>query len=407
MANCAITSNLTIRGIAVNRRKLQNRFVAVLFCTFVTIAIGGVAEEKDNKRFSDNKTARHATATIEDSFQDALRKIPWNSLAPTTKARIKTVVATPSIFRRLPQQSVYTDSEIYQYLLEHPDIVVGFWEKLGVTQISLRELSEDRFLMKETGGTTAVAEVLYRTRDLCIVHAKGQYRGPLLAKPIDGEAVLVLRSRFLRDDDNEPYVICQLDSFVRLDGVGADLIAKLLSNVLGKIADSNFEQTIGFVGNVSDAATNNTGKVKDLSSKMRNVRNDVRDDFSDVVDRVASRGAKRGPRVYPDRVFPEYVELPIPMSHTTEESCPLSSYSIPMPIISRQTQSVSQTTNVPETSEHEEKSAEEKSIAPPTIQEAELPIPIGVSTLGDGPVEPPKNRVIFRKPNVSTTEPDA
>ena len=357
--------------------------VGIFVC--LILAAGAFAEERETRRSRENRTSRNVATTIDESLQDALRRIPWDALSSAAKTKIKPVIATHSIFRRLPLQAVYTDAEMYQFLVEHPDIVVGFWEKLGVTQISLRELSEDRFLMKETGGTTAVAEVLYRTRDICIVYAKGQYRGTLLAKPIDGEAVLILRSRFLRDEDNEPYTICQLDSFVRLDNVGVDLVAKLFSSVLGKIADGNFEQTVGFVGNVSEAATTNTERVKDLSLQMKGVRKEVRDDFSDVADRVAARGAKRG-----TLEFPEYVELPIPAEPATEPA-PFTAYGIPMPIIARQTQPFPTERNVTETSNDMEVSA---------IHDDAASVPIGFSMLGDGLIEPTKGRVIFRKPNV-------
>jgi len=375
MANCATTSNYGFRGSAVKWRKLRGSLVGIFLCVFFVVSFGAFAEEKQTRRSEKNRETRNTAATADDSLEDSLRRIPWDSLSATVKAKIKPVIAAHSIFRRLPQQSVYTDSEIYQFLVEHPDIVVGFWEKLGITQISLRELSEDRFLMKETAGTTAVAEVLYRTRDLCIVYAKGQYRAGLL---IDGETVLILHSRFLRDDDDEPYIVSQLDSFVRLNNVG-DLLVKPLSNMLGKVADSNFEQTIGFVGNVSDAATNNSERVKEISSRIGGVRKDVRDDFFDVVDRVAARGAKRE-----TRVFPEYTELPVSVGHGIEPSS-FAVYSIPIPTISRQAQSVSKEQSVTKTAEDDK-----------------TPIPMGCLTFGDEPIEPPKSRVIFRKPNVPT-----
>ena len=111
---------------------------------------------------------------------------------------------------------------------------------------------------------------------------------------------------------------------------------------------------------------------------MKGVRKDVRDNFSDVVDRVASRGAKRG------RILPEYAENPI-QSAREMEPCPFTAYSIPMPIITRQTQPQPLELNVAE----------------PVEEEATTPIPIGFSTLVDDQNEPPKNRVVFRKPNIS------
>jgi len=375
MANCAKTTNS-------KESPFSGGLVGIFLCVFLAAATGGFAEEKQTKRSERNREPRNTAATVDDSLQNALKRIPWDVISSAAKTKMKPVITGHSIFRRLPVQTVYADLEIYHFLVEHPDVVVGFWEQFGITQVSVRELSEDRFLMKETGGTTAVAEVLYRSRNLCIVHAKGQYRGTLLGRPIDGEAVLLLHSRFFQDEDDEPYVVCQLDSFVRLDNIGADLVAKLLSNVLGKIADSNFEQTVGFVGNVSEAATYNTAKVKALSSQMKGVRKEVRDEFVAVVDRVAARGARES------YLFPEYVELPILKKHVTEP-VPFATYGIPRPILAKQAQPIHIDPRVMEISKSEEAPSTHFTVIPTTT-----------ATFVDIPVEPPQSRVIFRKPNI-------
>ena len=299
-----------------------------LFCLYLVTAIGFffvsspflshevLGQEKKNRKIAANEVqaARQASQmSQEQEVQDALKNIPWNSLGSDAKGKIRNVISAHSIFRRLPQQKIYSDPEMYHFLVEHPDIVVSFWQKLGVSQILLREQKDNRFWMKESTGTTAIAEVLYRTNDLCIVHGRGRYLGPLLAKAYDGEVVLILRSRFSRSVDNEPIVVCDLDAFVRIDNIGADLFAKLFATTLGKIADSNFEQTVAFVSHVSEAATINPDSVKNLSSKLTEVREEVRDDFGDVVQRVAIRAARRQ-----GRTFPQYYALDsLPREETT------------------------------------------------------------------------------------------
>jgi hypothetical protein len=166
--------------------------------------------------------------------------------------------------------------------------------------------------MKETTGTTAVAEVVYRTKDICIVYAKGLYKGPFLVRSYDGEAVLILRNRFMRDVNNEPIIICDLDVFVRIDHLGVDFLAKLFATTLGKIADSNFEQTVSFVGYVSESVGINAESVKRNGYQVKNVRETVREDFGDVVDRVAMRIARRNHRNFPGNSNFETETYPIP-----------------------------------------------------------------------------------------------
>jgi hypothetical protein len=193
----------------------------------------------------------------------------------------------------MPRQTVYADPEIYNFFVRHPDMVIGFWEQLGATQLTLREVRENRFVLKEMSDTTAIIDVLLRTNEICIVYAKGEYRGPVLAKSYQGEVVLILRTQFTRDEANEPMVVCDLDTFIQINSLGADVLAKLFFASLTKIADSNFEITTSFVSQISKAASNNTSALKTTAEEIDSVRQEVCSDFCNIVDRAAIRSVRR------------------------------------------------------------------------------------------------------------------
>ena len=226
-------------------------------------------------------------------MQSALQTLPWNELTPATQTKIRGVVSGSPLFHRMPQQEIYADPEIYQFLLRHPDMVIGFWEQLGATQLSLREVGENQYVLRETGGTVATVEVLHKTGNICIVYARGEYRGPLLSKGYHGEVILVLRTQYTRSETNEPMVICDLDAFIQINSLGADMLVKLFFASLAKVADSNFEVTVSFIGQVSRAATRTPVAVKDSAEEITSVREEVCAEFCDVVDRVAMRYARR------------------------------------------------------------------------------------------------------------------
>ncbi len=415
----------------------EGRWFAVLFLVPVLVfaclnTTALFAQNGQSGKTGESRSQKRPADTYDATLQDALKKIPWSELTTEQKSKIKPVIGGHSIFRRMPQQAVYTDPEVYQFLVRHPDVVVGFWEKLGVTQISLKELGDDRFLLKETGGTTAVAEVLYRSKDVCVVYAKGQYIGPFFAKSIDGESVLILRTRFLHDEDDEPYVISQLDSFVRIENSGADLIAKLLANVVGKIADSNFEQTIAFVGNVSEASTFNTNTVKRHCAEMKGVRKSVRSEFLDMVDRVAVRGRNPHVRELPERT--EYAGVDYSASARAAE-IEASTVSISQAPSEGSTPKMTPSIPVPTIAKLPQRERRERQPLPEPVAEhtpeidatVGIPIPIGVSTLGSettqqfnepSPFQPngntplpvgvstlgstaPKSGAVFRSPKVA------
>jgi hypothetical protein len=225
--------------------------------------------------------------------QTAIKKIPWDELSPPMKQKLSLIVQNHSIYHQLPTQAIFCDPEVYQYFLEHPDLLVGFWECLGLTQIALRETDTDRFNLVETTGTVADVGLFYRSTNCCVVYARGEYKSPITPRKIDGEALLILQSRYARNIENEPIIVCKLDVFVKIDSIGADLLVKLFATTLGKIADGNFEQTLGFVSHVSDTSAISANSVKKLTKSVKNVRPEVRNDFADIIDRVAIRASRR------------------------------------------------------------------------------------------------------------------
>ena len=246
-----------------------------------------------NARDAQNSQSANSAANMMREMQESRQNIPWNALSPSAQARVRSVVSGNPFFHRMPQQVFYADPEMYHFLLRHPDVVIGFWEHLGATQLSLREIRENQYILTETGGTTAFVEVLYRSYDLCIIYARGEYRGPLLARSYQGDAILVLRTQFARDEANEPVIIADLDTFVQVNSVGLDLLAKLFFTSLTKIADSNFEVTMGFVSQVSRAAARNGEDLKEAAEEISSLRQDVLEEFCAVVDRIAMRFARR------------------------------------------------------------------------------------------------------------------
>ena len=228
------------------------------------------------------------------AMQEAVRKIPWNGFTPQAKTKVQSILSGQTLYRRLPQQSVYCEPIMLNFLLDHPDTVVAMWEKLGVTQISLKEHGgPGRYMLRESVGSVGYVEVLYRSDKLCVVYSKGSYKGPFIPKNVEGETILLLQNTFERDEDGEPYVVVQLDAFVKIHNFGADVFAKLFAPMLGKVADNNLEQTIAFIGNVSESAQSNPEVVKRMALKLESVRKEVREEFVQIAYQTAKLAIDR------------------------------------------------------------------------------------------------------------------
>ncbi len=276
----------------------------------------------DGRQNSQNAKNAESAKTGNDSVS-----IPWNSLDEQSRKQVREVVDGKTFVRHMPQQVGYCDPGLYDFLVSHPDVVIELWELLGVTQISLKETGPDQYLLKEGTATTSRVEVLYKSKNLCIVYALGEYEAPLMPRKIKGDVVLVLKSRYGRDKEDRPVVQSDLDAYVRIHNPGAEMLAKVMIPVVGKIADSNFEQTVGFVMNLSEAAQEDFEPFQDYARRMRNVRPEVAEEFAVVteavfdreVDRYVAQAAARQKTIG---------ELAMPSSHSAEEAAPMPKYAL-------------------------------------------------------------------------------
>lgn len=272
---------MSIFRFTIIQKHFRVWYATAILVIYLCNTICAVAQQQDTENYDVASGSKMA-------YQQAVKRIPWNQLSKNSQTKTKDIVNNYTIFRRMPQQAVYCYPEMYNFLLAYPHTVVSMWEQLGVTQIAVKEIGPDLYQMKETTGTVAELEVIYRSQNLCLIYGKGTYRGPVIKKAIDGDVLLILQSRFGKDKLGEPFVVSRMDAFVRIHNPGAELIAKLLTPVVGKIVDNNFEQTVAFVGNVSDASQFNPEIVHDMAVKLKGVHPEIKNQLRRTIDMVAA-----------------------------------------------------------------------------------------------------------------------
>jgi hypothetical protein len=230
-----------------------------------------------------------ASAAAKD---EAIRLIPYQGLDSAARAKIDSVLADTALFRRLPVQVIQCDPEMYLFLVEHPDVVVNIWEVFGITQLAVHEIARDTFRVAEEGGTRGTMELLYASHDTHVFFAEGDCNGPMTGRPIHGRTLVVLKSGYVRETDGQYYVTCRLDAFLQVDRAGVELVTKTLQPIIGKVADVNFAQTVGFLGSLSRTAAANPSGVARLALKLTEVQPPVRDRFVELAQQVAAKTAQ-------------------------------------------------------------------------------------------------------------------
>jgi hypothetical protein len=222
----------------------------------------------------------------ESARKDAVAAIPLDKIDREDRAKVESVLANTSIFRRMPTRVVDCDPTMYLFLVRHPDVVVNIWELMNVSRLQLKQTDENRYQVIEPAGAVARFSYVYRSHDMHVLYGEGKYDGPLMARPAKGRGVLVLKCGYVRETDGRYYITSRLDSFVTIEPAGIELLGKTISPLVSKTVDNNFIQTVSFLGTLSRTAETNGVGVQRLAAKLKNVQPDVREQFADLVGKM-------------------------------------------------------------------------------------------------------------------------
>ena len=215
--------------------------------------------------------------------------LPMHRLTPQAQRQILDIAKNPTIYRRLPTQAIACDQEMFLLITRKPETLVGIWDLMGITKVQCRRVGPYKIEAVDGAGTTCKIDLIYGDNNLHIFVAEGSYDGSLAPRPIRGRGVIVLRSNYAQAAPGHTTVTGTIDCFVKFDNVGADLVARTLSGVIGRSADNNFIETARFVAQVNQAAKKNPPAMIDVAKRLPQVDLPTRKQFADVVQKIAQR----------------------------------------------------------------------------------------------------------------------
>jgi hypothetical protein len=227
--------------------------------------------------------------TSASTHDEAVRLIPLNRLPPETRSKVAAVIDNVSLYRRLPTESVDCEPDLFRFLVNNPDVLVNIWKVMGVSNVTLDRVDNDHYRCSDGDGTTARVEVVYRSAQVEVIYADGLYDGPLFPRPVRGQCVAVLQYTNNRQTSGRFEETAKLDTFLHVDNVGIELLAKLFQGLVGRTIDHNFAETVSFIGSVSRTAETNPRSIHRLAGKLDNVEPERRSQFVAVTDRVAMK----------------------------------------------------------------------------------------------------------------------
>jgi hypothetical protein len=223
--------------------------------------------------------------------EEATRAMPLAKLNRDARAKATNVIKNTSVYRRLPAQAIDCEPDLYAFLARNPEVVVNIWHLMGITKMTLDRVDATRYKVADGEGTKGQMEYLYASPELTVIYSEGTYDGPLYPRTVRGKCLMLLRTNYAQRSDGRYAIVGQLDTFLAVENLGVEVLAKTFQPIIGKAADHNYLETANFVANLSRTAeTNDQGLIR-LCRKMNRVDAKTRQQFFDLVAAVPEKMA--------------------------------------------------------------------------------------------------------------------
>lgn len=218
--------------------------------------------------------------------------LPFDQLSPQARWKVNSLLDDHSLSRALPAEMFRSDPDVYLFLLNQPQITVAVWQALGISNLKLQPHPQNsNFYVGDDGkGIRGTCEFLFRSPELHVLFCEGTYRGPLVPKPIRASLLLVLRSAYFREQNQQDfYVSHQLYAFVKLESGAAEAVAKLTDPLAARMADQTFTQVSAFLSAMSRWIEQQPEWAHRLADRLPDVSRAHRQQFHELAERTAAK----------------------------------------------------------------------------------------------------------------------
>jgi hypothetical protein len=211
-------------------------------------------------------------ATSDRNVLEATKKrIPYGKMSSNAQARAAHILDNVSQYRRMPSLQYPINPNIYQYLINHPDVAISSWRVMGISTLQMWQTSEFEYKAKATDGSTGTADILWRDGNQCLFIVEGKYQSPLLPGSIEASALVWLQFRFVKGEDGSLLVNQQVETFLYFPSTAIDAIAKLTSRLTSSILDRNVFEVSLYARMMTKAAEKEPQWIEQLAQRLDGV----------------------------------------------------------------------------------------------------------------------------------------
>lgn len=285
-------------GACATHRRDGRAISARCMRVIVLMIAAGTSAARTNEILAAPAASEGDATSSAAAREEAVRAIPWRAMDPESRRLAQSVVQNTSIYRRLPTRVIDCDPDMFSFLIQHPEIVIDVWKLMGVSRVTLDKLPDGTYRGTDGAGTTGAVRFLHagfgpNGKVLAVVYADGKYDGNPFPTALKAQSMMVLRAQAGQEINGRRYITVRVDTFVHVDQMGVELVAKTVQPWINKIADQNFIETLTFVSNFSRTAEKNPQGMQRLSTRLASIDEPTRTQLVQLCFRAAERYAQR------------------------------------------------------------------------------------------------------------------
>lgn len=237
--------------------------------------------------------------------------VPLQQLTPEGRRLAQGVLDEASLHRRLPVVRCEADPRVMHFFLTHPDVAVAIWRAMDVSDMQLKQVSPHRYQSDSGDGSTGMMTVLLANSGNYVIHCSGEFKSPVLARPLQASALMCLKTEFKRDAQGRELADCTADVYVAFPSHTVEAAARIISPVSNRIADRNFHEVTMFIRMMHLAMTRQPGWVEEVAGRLPGLTPDRTRSLVDTTATVYVDAQKRLADAEQKSLTPEGLRLPI------------------------------------------------------------------------------------------------
>jgi hypothetical protein len=190
--------------------------------------------------------------------------VELDSLPETTRDSLNKVLRTPTLTAVSNADEFPSTSNLYLWLLDHPDRVSLAWQRLRISAIDIKAQQDGKFVWKDDQGSELSWRTVAQSGEGRIWYAEGKVRASAVLPNVPVKAVAVLRHGLKKDEDGEALICHQVEIYLQTDSRAAALVMRLLGPAVPHMAQDGAEQMLLFFSGIARHLDRHPSRTKAL-----------------------------------------------------------------------------------------------------------------------------------------------